>query len=75
MKIGTVYHQQFQNGDRCYALPFEQFGNGRFKAWTMSIDVGMRGRKPVRQSVDPTLPFWIETPSNDIPPKLRALLV
>jgi len=66
MQIGKVYHQEFQNGERLYVRIIERFANGRFKG------LETYGRcKPVQRSVDPTIPFWIETAENDIPKKLR----
>ena len=32
MDIGKVYHQEFQNGERCYVRIVSRFANGRFKA-------------------------------------------
>ena len=67
MDIGKVYHQEFQNGERCYVRIVSRFANGRFKALMTE-----GRRKPVQYSVDASSPFWLETAESEIPKKLRV---
>jgi hypothetical protein len=67
-ETGKTYHQQFENGDREYFLAVEQFKNGRWKGYRTTGN-----RKPVQTMGDPTVPYWLETPLNEIPKKLAQL--
>ena len=67
MEIGKFYHQEFQNGDRVYVRIVSRFANGRFKAMMTE-----GRRKPVQYSVAASLPFWRETPADEVPKKLAT---
>jgi hypothetical protein len=64
---GAVYHQEYSGGERCYFLVTGRFKNGNYKGLVTD------GRKkPVKTSAaHPPIPYWIETPADEIPKTLR----
>ncbi len=66
LNIGMVYHQEYSGGERCYALIVGRYKNENYKALVTN------GRKkPVQATVQhPPIPYWHETPANEIPMSL-----
>jgi hypothetical protein len=65
---GTVYHQQYQNGDREYFLAVSQYNNGRWAGYRTTGN-----RKPVKAMGDPMVPGWLVTPATEVPHKLAQV--
>ena len=64
MEIGKFYHQSSKTAIAFTCGSF-RVANGRFKAMMTE-----GRRKPVQYSVDASLPFWRETPADEVPKKL-----
>ena len=69
-EIGKVYHQTFSNGDRVYFKPISLQKNGRYSGVQTESFNGSKGRTPKKCSADSNYFAWIETPQNEIPPKM-----
>ena len=69
-EAGTVYHQEFKNGDKVYFRADSVQKNKRWKG--LSVDeFGGRQKKAKNASADEKQQGWVTTPKNEIPKGLK----